>query len=260
MGKFDQFYGFGQSNELFQQLQAKTVAQTIHNLSQSQYDALFDKYIKLAVTYVPGNDSPFEGHNALGAIYKVPGKHIYVLEAGSSDGYLTIQQTKDIGMPYTIIVKKGHLFIKNGLKGKGMYVNMDGNIYFNTHDSKSNNRCPTQVVNGIFVVTQGVFDTQNLEYSDKSASMRNDKTEKRRCQEGNLIVNGVLIGNGIDNLITKRRSHLNDWFNASVKKPSDREDLIYKGASLLIQSNPSLWNMMPPVADELTNQLNIHKK
>jgi uncharacterized repeat protein (TIGR01451 family) len=260
LGKFDQFYGFGQSNELFQQLQAKTVAQTIHNLSQSQYDALFDKYIKLAVTYVPGNDSPFEGHNALGAIYKVPGKHIYVLEAGSSDGYLTIQQTKDIGMPYTIIVKKGHLFIKNGLKGKGMYVNMDGNIYFNTHDSKSNNRCPTQVVNGIFVVTQGVFDTQNLEYSDKSASMRNDKTEKRRCQEGNLIVNGVLIGNGIDNLITKRRSHLNDWFNASVKKPSDREDLIYKGASLLIQSNPSLWNMMPPVADELTNQLNIHKK
>lgn len=90
--------------------------------------------------------------------------------------------------------------------------------------------------------------------------MKNDKTEKRWCQEGNLIVNGVLIGDGIDNLISKRRSHLNNWFNAGVTRPADREDLIYKGASLLIQSNPNLWTNMPPVADELTNQLKLQKQ
>jgi uncharacterized repeat protein (TIGR01451 family) len=256
---FDKFYGFGQNNELFQQLEAKEVPQTTRKLSQEEYKNLFEKYINLAITYVPDSESPFDGNNALGKIYKVPGKYIYVLEAPTSNGFLTIQQTKDIGVPYTIIVKKGHLYIKNNLKGKGMYVNMDGNMYFNTHDSNSTNRCPTQYINGIFVVTKWVFDTQNLEYNDKSASLTNDRTEKRRCQEGNLIVNGVLIWDGIDNLVTKRRSHLNNWFDASVSRVADREDLIYKGASLLIQTNPSLWTNLPPLANELTNQLKLQK-
>jgi hypothetical protein len=40
---------------------------------------------------------------------------------------------------------------------------------------------------------------------------------------------------------------------------AERRDEIYKGASVYIEQNPSLWRDMPPAADEFLKSLNVSR-
>jgi len=78
-----------------------------------------------------------------------------------------------------------------------------------------------------------------------------------------------LVGNNLDDLVNSRRSHLEHWFtfkrNGSTitvddsEVKAERRDEIYKGASVYIEQNPSLWRDMPPAADEFLKSLNVSR-
>jgi len=69
--------------------------------------------------------------------------------------------------------------------------------------------------------------------------------------------------------VNSRRSHLEHWFtfkrNGSTitvddsEVKAERRDEIYKGASVYIEQNPSLWRDMPPAADEFLKSLNVSR-
>ena len=65
----------------------------------------------------------------------------------------------------------------------------------------------------------------------------------------------MLVGNGLDDLVSKRRSVLNGWFVNNKKK-----DAIMNGASLLIKANDSLFTNPAPGLDEFTRELNTYKR
>jgi hypothetical protein len=77
----------------------------------------------------------------------------------------------------------------------------------------------------------------------------------------------VLVGNNLQTVVNSRRSHLEHWFtfnrnNATIgqndpRVQAERREEIYKGASVYIEQNPSLWRSMPPEADSLLRTLNV---
>lgn len=73
-----------------------------------------------------------------------------------------------------------------------------------------------------------------------------------------MIVNGLLIGGGeegIKSLRNKRRSTLNNWFNST----SQRDQQIFDGASLRIQSNAKLRDSLPKIVTEVMEELRVTK-
>ncbi len=75
------------------------------------------------------------------------------------------------------------------------------------------------------------------------------------------------MGDKLDDVVKSRRSHLEHWFTferdgATLRQDdprvqAERRDEIYKGASVYIEQNPSLWRSMPPEADSLLRTLNV---
>ena len=88
-------------------------------------------------------------------------------------------------------------------------------------------------------------------------SIKNQANQEQRCTGGGLVIDGMLIG-GIADSITalaqRRRSTLNNWFTTR-----DKDGVIFDGASLRIQANPSLWNDMPTLMSELMEVLTVTK-
>lgn len=83
------------------------------------------------------------------------------------------------------------------------------------------------------------------------------------CKYGNLQVKGILIGDGVNNLVENRRSNLNNWFNVNGSEKAikiQRRNQIFNGASLLIEYNTDLWKQLPPGAEQFVNLLDIYKK
>jgi hypothetical protein len=79
-----------------------------------------------------------------------------------------------------------------------------------------------------------------------------------------LDVQGILIGNNIDNLVNSRRSQLNNRFftagSSDAAIQATRRNEIFNGASVLLEYSPSLWNALPPGASEFTKALDVYKQ
>jgi hypothetical protein len=72
------------------------------------------------------------------------------------------------------------------------------------------------------------------------------------------------MGAGIEDLVQSRRSQLNTRFytrsSAEIAIKSERRNKIFDGAAVLIEYSPSLWNALPPGANEFTEVLNVYKQ
>jgi hypothetical protein len=114
----------------------------------------------------------------------------------------------------------------------------------------------TDIIKGIFVTNLWAFKA--------GPYLTNNNLNKAWCNYGWLKVQGILIGDGIEDLVQSRRSHLNGWFYvwwsslASIK--AERRNEIFNGASVLIEYSPSLWSALPPGASEFTKALDIYKQ
>jgi hypothetical protein len=117
-------------------------------------------------------------------------------------------------------------------------------------------RCPsTQIVKGIFVTDKWFLGGEDLANNDLDTS---------RCTYGWLTVQGVLIGENIENIVQARRSQLNHRFMAGGASESsvktERRNEIFKWASVFIEYSPSLWSSLPPGASDFTKVLDVYKK
>ena len=206
---------------------------------------LISKYEKIAVTATLSDTQ----------VKKVPGKSIYIMP------WWKTFKGADLSVPTTIIVK-GDVNIEWNIS-KNILLIATGKIKFTlpTPDRWIDS-CETQIVNGIIVAQWWFAATPNNGY-------KNTNLNNPRCRKGNLQVYWVLVGNNLDDLVNSRRSHLEHWFtfkrNGSTITVNDsevkaeRRDEIYKGASVYIEQNPSLWRDMPPAADEFLKSLNVSR-
>lgn len=174
---------------------------------------------------------------------KVPGKQIYVY-----DNSVTLQE-KDVADNSTVIVKNGNLRLDNTIAKNVMYVVPNGTITIGG-DANCNDYTDDpapQIIQGILIAGKW-FDSDYYLNTDKN---------KSRCANGGLKLRGTLIGNGVENLIDKRRVVLNDWFEGASFEYKIQH--ILDGASLLINPNSGLWDALPG-ADEIANVLWVSKQ
>ena len=169
------------------------------------------------------------------------------------NGDVTYEHNTALGSA-TIIVKNGDLEVVGNVGDNIMFIVPDGTISFRDES------CDRQIVRGIFVAGQG-FEALNEE-----ERQRNDDVDKERCHEGGLTVEGVMVGDNLEDLVQSKRSHLNHWFTFEddvfgddEDERKERRDEIINGASLLIKYNSSLWSILPPGGNEIVETLNISK-
>ncbi|AHB40888.1 hypothetical protein P148_SR1C00001G0073 [candidate division SR1 bacterium RAAC1_SR1_1] len=181
---------------------------------------------------------------------KVPNKDIYILYGKGNGTTITIENSTNITKPFTLIIKDANLEIKGDISVNGMFIVQNGTISFN---ESSNSTCTKpQTVKGIFVASNFSAD-----------SIINKDLNKKWCDAGGLHVKGVLIGGGIENLVNNKRSTLSKWFYVSGGENSiktQRRNMIFNGASVLIEYSPELRQQLPPGADEFTKALEVYKK
>lgn len=180
---------------------------------------------------------------------KVPNKDIYILYGNGSD--ITLIKDANVTKPFTLIVKNANLVVHGDVNVNGMFVvKNNGNWTIKFKDDNCNKQ---QIVKWIFIA-----DT-----FDAIKSNRNDSLEKQRCNAWWLHIKWVLIGWWIENLVEKKRSTLSTWFRVSWSEASkriQRRNMIFNGASVLIEYSPELWQQLPPGADEFTKMLDVYKK
>lgn len=181
---------------------------------------------------------------------KVPNKDIYILYGKGNWTTITIENSTEIKKPFTLIIKDANLEIKGDISVNGMFIVQWWTISFN---ESTNSTCTKpQVVKGIFVASNFSAD-----------SIVNNNLNKKWCNAGGLHVKWVLIGGGIEKLVNNRRSNLSSWFRVSWTESTiqiQRRNMIFNGASVLIEYSPELWQQLPPGADEFTKALEIYKK
>lgn len=97
--------------------------------------------------------------------------------------------------------------------------------------------------------------------------LKNTKLDNsNRCIGGNLHIKGIVIGDGLINVMNERRSELNQWFySSSASKEKDEElkrNYIMNGAAVLVEYSPSVFttSTMPPGAEEFTTALEVYRK
>ncbi len=237
-------------------------------LDESEYDggsdvdalmtSFINKYERLAIT-VPQSSlkwTAFEGYDDI-TVKVVPQQKIYILEADDAWTAITLKDLKKFTTPFTIVTKNIDLIIKGNVEYNGMFLVKNGTIMFDKSDaSAGGDRCPApQVIKGIFVTDEG--------FVGRTPALKNDDLTLNRCTYGNLQVKGILIGNGVENIVESRRSHLNQWFSKAGSDPTikaARRNDIFNGAALLIEYSPSLWSALPPGASEFTKVLDIYKQ
>lgn len=93
---------------------------------------------------------------------------------------------------------------------------------------------------------------------------KNDNISQERCPYGGLKIQGILIGNGIEDMVQSRRSQLNHRFltksSALNAINTERRNEIFDGAAILIEHSPSLRSALPPGASDFTKALDVYKK
>lgn len=190
---------------------------------------------------------------------KVPSQHIYIL-----DGNQTIDGSSLPKFPLTLIVK-GNVRIKGNVASNVLIISQGTMTFDLPGDPQKfdDSVCNPQEVQGIFVALGG--------FVAGKGNMNTDPT-KTRCRKGNLHVKGSLIGNNLQDLVNSRRSHLEHWFtqddngrpvhlgsNGDQIVKAQRREEVYKGASVYIQPNSTLWNSKPPASDDFLRTLNISR-
>jgi len=240
---------------------ANTAYTDVANATKQAMDNFYSKYQKLAL---PVNGSLFGSTQ----VSKVPGRDVYFV-----DGDLNIEgfwydydpsKTKKTEVkgnsavydrPFTIFQTKGNTTIKGNLNHNMMLLT-NGDIIFDGEKNCND----AQVVKGIFYTSKGEFKSKGVK------ELRNDKLDRpNRCIGGNLHVKGILIGNGLQNVMVDRRSELNQWFTAPGTPTQDaetRRGYIMNGAAVLIEYAPSVFttSTMPPGAEEFTTALEVYRK
>ena len=188
-----------------------------------------------------------------GVVKKVPNQLIFFVKW---NWQLTLKQLTEFfpSTPFTIYVEWMNVLVEGSVVTNWMIIT-DKKISFADDGTKTYCEEWGQVVNWIFVAKWWFISSDKIRNIDKN---------KERCPWGNLRIKWVLIGDGIENLITNRRSHLNDWFRVKNNSESvikrERKNEIFEWASLLIEYNPSLWTKLPPWADSFTKTLSVYKK
>lgn len=191
------------------------------------------------------------------SVKKVPNKAIYYIESSSKKSISLKPDAISNTTPFTIITKNIDLTIVGSLSVNGMFIAQNGKITF----QQDADWCTVgpQVVKGIFVAGNG-FASMSANGKDK---IENTNKNLQWCKYGNLQVKGILIGDGVNNLVENRRSNLNNWFNVNGSERAikiQRRNQIFNGASLLIEYNTDLWKQLPPGAEQFVNLLDIYKK
>ena len=216
------------------------------NSITTMMDKFITKYKKLAIKYTTIKSEEQYDINA----YKVPGKNIVVFKG---TGTLVYTSWTTMTEPFTVIVDWPNLKINGSIeKTNAMFLVNRGNITF----MPSTDACiKTDVIKGIFVTNQWSFT---------AGPDLTNKLDRKRCAFGWLKVQGVLIGDGIEDLVTSRRSQLNGrfyvWWSSEASIKSERRNEIFNGASVLIEYSPSLWSALPPGASEFTKALDVYKQ
>ena len=122
-----------------------------------------------------------------------------------------------------------------------MYLVPDGKIYF------INENCDKRdIVDGILMTDNGV----------ETSFIRNDNlVAEHRCNDGRLVIDGLLVSPQVDELfVNSRRAVLDDRFNITLKS---QEQKVFEAASVLLKSDPSVWKMLPPGANSFLRSISI---
>jgi len=233
----------------------KTDLASIMVLDESDYNGwtkikslmttFISKYEKLAIKYSTLPDWTI--------VSKVPWQQIFVFK-GNWQTVTRDESANWYSKPFTAIFDNVNLIVKwSILKTNWMFLVHNGVIKFQEPDT---NKCYfTQTVQWIFITDIWFGSPVNLS---------NDTLTTPRCEYGWLHIKWVLIWNGLDDLVKSRRSQLNHRFMTSSSSESaikaERRNEIFNWASVLIEYSPSLWNALPPGADEFTKQLSVYKK
>jgi hypothetical protein len=209
-------------------------------------DDFITKYEKVAVKY---KSIKTIGWNA--DVYKVPGQDILIFKW---DGTLPYNEWSTKTKPFTVIVDGPHLQVNGNITNtNAMFLVNKWNIAFTEDESA---RCKwTQTVKGIFVTKNRLI---------AAGDYKNDNISQERCPYGGLKIQGILIGNGIEDMVQSRRSQLNHRFltksSALNAINTERRNEIFDGAAILIEHSPSLRSALPPGASDFTKALDVYKK
>lgn len=231
-----------------------------YNASNNIYTSMTNftkKYEKLAIKVNESAASHLIESNPWVKVSKVPNQQIYIFEW---NGTIKLKEQWSTTKPFTMIVKWLNLIVKwNIEKTNWMFLVDWWTISF--EESDGDNRCKkTQTVQWIFVTNKWFYANNNNIYQ-KTA---NDDLDNPRCVFGGLKVKWVLIWNNIESIILSRRSQLNHRFTVSSAAESavriERRNEVFNWASLLIEYSPSLWETLPPGANEFTKLLEVYKK
>lgn len=189
-------------------------------------------------------------------ISKVPNKEIYIFEADNDAANITISDK--IGgsatKPFTLIVTRGNLVVSDAVSARGMYIVTSGKITIKP--SECNGPKQSQTIKGIYISTKNGIESGTPFGDARSTMLNNNLTFSERCAGGDLTVQGVLIGDGLENMYSVRRSNANDWYTVNVS----RKDDILNHGSVVIKYNTDIFDHLPPGAEVLSQALSVYKK
>ena len=201
---------------------------------EAALQSFINKYEKLSVKV---NSTKF-GNTA--TIKKVPWKDIYFI----SWNVTFAGKDSSITKPFTIVQTAWNTTIRWSMSHNMMLLTK-WDIIFEWNCTED------QEVKWVFYAQRNVV---------RAWMIKNDSLDHNVwCTNWWLHVKWVLIGWGLNNLMAKSRSNLNNWFSNNDK--TYRKWLIMNWASVLIEYSPSVFtkSTMPPGAEDFTTALSIYK-
>ncbi len=229
----DRFYDFA-GRRLLADINFTPIQRSNSSDILAKIDTIMKQYSDTATILVRDAGHPLFGYR------KAANRELYIMDATT----WTIDTTLSFNRGKTTIVYAPNatdIMIKGSLDARLILLAPRATIQFINTDCHV-----SDTIGGIYVAAD--FTTN---------SIKNQANQEQRCTGGGLVIDGMLIG-GIADSITalaqRRRSTLNNWFTTR-----DKDGVIFDGASLRIQANPSLWNDMPTLMSELMEVLTVTK-
>lgn len=142
----------------------------------------------------------------------------------------------------TIIVLNADLIVEWSVYGNTMRVVPNDDIIFRSID------CDERDIVQWIYVTKRTFKTDLVVDGRIESNFKNtDLSRTERCDDGRLVIDGILLGPSPDNqFISSRRSSLQSWFDITY---TDQVSKVYDGASLLMKSNATIRSYLPDGID-----------
>ncbi len=144
--------------------------------------------------------------------------------------------------PYTLIVDDSKdLTIQGSLTNNNwMFIVPDWKIIFDNTNCNT-----TDYLEWIFLADS--FETDTI---------KNNNLNNTWCDDWRLQIKWILRWQYVQSLIDNRRAVIDNWFGGWWPTASD----VYDWASLFVQSNPEIWNNLPPAAEGILHRLNIQRR